>query len=125
MKQYSNLNELYQHLVETELDKNKTINYFVRCLDIKDGEQYQILDKDDYILENDMVLSSLLVWGNNIIKKAIINGDDDCYMLDIVAESIKPYISFPELYQHDFDTWEHLVCGLPGLIDFEEINNGN
>lgn len=111
---YSNLNELAVAFLKSEFEKNVDVNYLVRCSDTGDGELDQIMESDSYILINENIPDLKLRTINQMLEEALEEEDYD--MLDEVADLVRPYLTFSELYENDFDTWEAIVCETYDLI---------
>lgn len=106
---YTNINEVALAFLKQEFEKNQELNYLVRCSDVGDGELDQILDFDDYCIVNSNIPEEKLIGINQLIDIAL--HEDDYELLNKVANTVKEYVTFPELYKSDFDSWEQIVLG--------------
>ncbi len=116
---YSNVNEVALAFLKQEFEKNREVNYLVRCSDVSDGELDEILDYESYIIDNSNIPKEKLISINQLLDTAL--REENYELLDVVADSVREYVTFPELYKSDFDSWEHIVCG---MHDFDwELEN--
>lgn len=109
---YNNIIEVALAFLKQEFEKNQELNYLVRCSDVGDGELDQILDydtQDGYIIVNSNIPEEKLIGINQLIDIAL--HEDDYGLLNNIANTVKEYVTFPELYKSDFDSWEQIVLG--------------
>jgi hypothetical protein len=107
---YNNINEVSLAFLKQEFEKNRELNYLVRCSDVGDGELDQILDydtSDGYIIVNSNIPEEQLIGINQLIDIAL--HEDDYELLNTVANTVRGYVTFPELYKSNFNIWEQIV----------------
>jgi hypothetical protein len=104
---YNTINEVALAFLKQEFEKNRELNYLVRCSDVGDGELDQILDYNGYIIVNLNIPEEQLIGINQLIDIAL--HEDDYELLNTVANTVKEYVTFSELYKSDFNIWEQIV----------------
>ena len=124
------LKSLSKKFLKLEFRKNVAVNYIVRCMEVGDEEEYQILERpfEDVKITSETIPLEIRENINTILEKCI-NGhqnedtDGKLIMLEmiVVFNLLKPYITWPELYETNFGAWECLVLGdYNGLKELEE-----
>ena len=112
------LEDLSKKFLKLEFEKNYTVNYIVRCMDVGDEEEYQILERtvEDAKILNENIPLDIREKVNTKLEKCI-NGyknediDESLILkeLEEVAILLKPYVTWPELYETNFGAWEYLL----------------
>lgn len=114
------LKSLSKKFLKLEFRKNVAVNYIVRCMEVGDEEEYQILERpfEDIKITSETIPLEIRENVNTILEKCI-NGhqnedmDGKLIMLEliVVLNLLKPYITWPELYESNFGAWECLILG--------------
>ena len=112
------LKSLSKKFLKLEFRKNVAVNYIVRCMEVGDEEEYQILERpfEDIKITSETIPLEIRENVNTILEKCI-NGhqnedmDEKLIMLEliVVLNLLKPYITWPELYESNFGAWECLI----------------
>lgn len=112
------LKSLSKKFLKLEFRKNVAVNYIVRCMEVGDEEEYQILERpfEDIKIMSETIPLEIRENVNNILEKCI-NGHQNEDMgeklimlkLIVVSNLLKPYITWPELYESNFGAWECLI----------------
>lgn len=112
------LKSLSKKFLKLEFRKNVAVNYIVRCMEVGDEEEYQILERpfEDIKITSETIPLEIRENVNTILEKCI-NGhqnedmDGKLIMLEliVVLNLLKPYITWPELYESNFGAWECLI----------------
>jgi hypothetical protein len=121
-----------------EFLKNHRVNYIVRCSDVGEGEEFQILDDeyDDWKLTDESIPIEIKESVNKRLKvifKAFVNLDFDrdeedeaeniTEDLKYLADLLRPYITQNELYKSNFHNWNHLVINSHQCLEKAENEN--
>lgn len=123
------LENLSKEFLKLEFEKNGMVNYIVRCMDVGDEEEFQILEKtfEDVKISNENIPLEIREIVNSKLENCI-NGfkayqaDDstnfneellESFLTELgkVSELLKPYITWSELYESNFVVWEYLIMG--------------
>ena len=121
------LEDLSKEFLKLEFEKNGMVNYIVRCRDVGDEEEYQVLERafEDVKISNENIPLEIREIVNTKLEKCISGykeylEDDsidynakllESFLAELgeVSNLLKPYITWPELYKSNFDVWECLV----------------
>jgi hypothetical protein len=130
------LEKLSKEFLQLEFAKNHRVNYIVRCSDAGDGEESQILDDEyqDWKIINESIPKEVRKKANKrlklIFEAANLDSDEDDEDEDIednlsedleyVADLLRPYITWSELYKLDFNNWECLVTASYDCLEEKE-----
>ena len=133
------LENLSKAFLKLEFEKNSMVNYIVRCMDVGDEEEFQILEKtsEDVKISNENIPLEIREIVNSKLENCI-NGFKayqadgstnfnekllESFLTELgkVSELLKPYITWPELYESNFEAWECLILeDYDGLEELEE-----
>lgn len=109
--------DLSKEFLRLESEKNLNVNYIVRCMVVGDEEEIQILEKefDNIKIINENISEGTRENINTLLKNCIDkynndNVDEAIEDLEPLLEILKPYVTWPELYESNFNIWECLVC---------------
>lgn len=109
--------DLSKEFLRLEFEKNLNVNYIVRCMVVGDEEEIQILEKefDNIKIINENISEGTRENINTLLKNCIDkynndNVDEAIEDLEPLLEILKPYVTWPELYESNFNIWECLVC---------------
>lgn len=127
------LENLSKEFLKLEFEKNGMVNYIVRCMDVGDEEEFQILERtfEDVKISNENIPLEIREIVNPKLEKCINgykNQDTDNKLilseLEEIYNLLKSYITWPGLYESNFGAWECLVLedydGLEELDEDEE-----
>lgn len=124
------LENLSKKFLKLEFEKNDKVNYIVRCMDVGDEEEFQILERtfEEVKILNENIPLEIREFVNPKLENCI-NGyenqdtDEKLILSELkeVSNLLKPYVTWPELYESNFGAWECLVCeDYDGLEELEE-----
>ena len=130
------IDDLSKEFLKLEFEKNGMVNYIVRCIDVGDEEEYQILERtfEDVKISNKNIPQEIREKVNSKLEKCInqykdYNDSTDSIILDEepilrdlgeVSNLLKPYVTWPELYESNFGAWECLILeDYDGLEELE------
>lgn len=114
------LEDLSKEFLRIEFEKNGMVNYIVRCMDVGDEEEFQILERtfEDVKISNENIPLEIREIVNPKLEKCINgykNQDTDESLilkeLEEVSNLLKPYVTWPELFEEQFEIWECLILG--------------
>lgn len=130
------IEDLSKEFLKLEFKKNLKVNYFVRCMEVGDEEEYQILEQsfEEVKITNENIPLELRETINNKLEKYIEEYkkytmdeletyDEDSILNDLgeISNLLKPYITWPELFEEQFEIWECLILeDYDGLKEFNE-----
>lgn len=112
------LEDLSKTFLKLEFEKNYNVNYIVRCVEVGDEEEYQILGGifEDVKITNTNIPLEIRENINSKLEFCINghqNDDVDDKLLisemEVIANLLKPFVTWPELYETNFNAWENLI----------------